>query len=95
MAIDTAAKRASAMGVGCPWLPLVQPDASKPESWRAAAAFVYGGNALSAPVAYGQLCVPASQFYFPGSLAGQIYSPGAYDQETYSPGATESQIGCC
>jgi len=83
------------MGVGCPWLPLVQPDASKPESWRAAAAFVYGGNALSAPVAYGQLCVPASQFYFPGSLAGQIYSPGAYDQETYSPGATESQIGCC
>ena len=95
MAIDTAAKRASGMGVGCPWLPLVQPDASKPESWRAAAAFVYGGNALSAPVAYGQLCVPALQVYFPGSLAGQLSSPGAYDQETYSPGATESQIGCC
>ena len=87
MALDTAAKRASAMGVGCPWLPLVQPDASKPEAWRAAAAFVYGGNALSAAVvaAYGQLCIPASQFYCPGSLADQ----------TYSPGATESQIGCC
>ena len=97
MALDTAAKRASAMGVGCPWLPLVQPDASKPEAWRASASFAYGGNALSAAVVavYGQLCVPASQFYFPGSLAGQIYSPGAYDQETYSPGATESQIGCC
>jgi hypothetical protein len=48
MAIDTAAKRASAMGVGCPWLPLVQPDASKPEAWRASAAFAYGGNALIA-----------------------------------------------
>ena len=83
------------MGVGCPWLPLVQPDASKPEAWRATTTFAYGGNALSAAVAYGQLCVPASQFYCPGSLAGQIYSPGAYDQETYSPGATESQIGCC
>ncbi|MEO1841603.1 MAG: hypothetical protein ABGY21_08940 [Pseudomonadota bacterium] len=42
MAIDTAAKRASAMGMGCPWLPLVQPDASKPEAWRASAAFAYG-----------------------------------------------------
>ena len=48
MAIDTAAKRASAMGMGCPWLPLVQPDASKPEAWRAAAAFVYGGDVLVA-----------------------------------------------
>ena len=36
------------MGMGCPWLPLVQPNASKPEAWRAAAAFVYGGNALIA-----------------------------------------------
>jgi len=95
MALDTAAKRASAMGVGCPWLPLVQPNASKPEAWRATTAFVYGGNVLSVPVVYGQLCVPASQFYCPGSLADQTYSPGAYDQETYSPGATESQIGCC
>jgi len=46
MAIDTAAKRASAMGMGCPWLPLVQPDASKPEAWRASAAFAYGGNVV-------------------------------------------------
>jgi len=92
MALDTAAKRASAMGMGCPWLPLVQPNASKPEAWRASAAFVYGGNAL---ISYGQFCIPASQFYFPGSLAGQIYSPGASTSEVYTPGADTSQIGCC
>ena len=92
--LDSKAKRASIPGVGRPWYRTKQPAANS-VAWRIASGNAYGGNALIAPVAYGQLCVPASQFYFPGSLAGQIYSPGAYDQETYSPGATESQIGCC
>lgn len=82
------------MGVGCPWLPLVQPDASKPEAWRASASFVYGGNALSAAVAYGNLCVIESQIYCPGSSASQIYSHGADESEVYQPGAAAVQVGC-
>jgi len=84
MAIDTAAKRASAMGMGCPWLPLVQPNASKPEAWRAAAAFVYGGNAF---ISYGQLCMAAESLYVPG------YST-ASAAGVYLPGAAAHQVGC-
>ena len=50
MAIDSSAKRSSAMGAAMPWMPLVNPDAAKGEDWRATVAFVYGGNALSPPV---------------------------------------------
>lgn len=42
------------MGMGCPWLPLVQPDASKPEAWRATTTFAYGGNVLSPVVRIAQ-----------------------------------------
>lgn len=48
MAIDTAAKRAAAAhvkraGKG------VTPDAARPEIWRAAVAWNYGGNSLTPP----------------------------------------------
>jgi len=82
------------MGLGCPWLPLVQPNASKPEAWRASASCAYGGNLLSVPVAYGQLCMAAESLYVPGASAHQVYYSTASAAGVYLPGAAAHQVGC-
>ncbi len=54
MAIDSKEKRASALGVGRPWVRDKFPIATPDEEWRASSANSYGGNALS-PVAAGAI----------------------------------------
>lgn len=48
MAIDTAAKRASVLGVARSWMRSKQPDAAKGDLWRMASGNVYAGNAIMA-----------------------------------------------
>ena len=50
MAIDTRAKRASALGVGRPWMRGKNPDATKGQEWRITTGNAYGGNALSSAI---------------------------------------------
>jgi len=48
MALDDPEKRKAVMGVGRPWMRVVEPVATPDEEWRISVGNAYGGNPLAA-----------------------------------------------
>lgn len=63
MSLDTAAARASVVGLMSPWSPGVWPGAALDQAERQAAGYAYAGLLLNAPAA-----VADPDFVLPGSL---------------------------
>ncbi len=75
MAIDTAQKRASVVGVGRPWLRGIVPTAAKDEPWRHTVGNVYAGFNLdniggAPPTADGRMTTIDRRFSRPTEILG-------------------------
>lgn len=84
MALDTAAKRHSALSWGQPWRTPPRPSGTVDQAERQAAAFCYGGILASAA---------AALVYGPGHFA-ELYAvhPGLKDVRDVHPGFKEVEV---
>lgn len=96
MALDTQAKRASAIHVSSAWRSIVPvPDGTIGQADRQVIAYYCGAvlfEAVEAPIT-GPFCVERINIYVPGIETSNIYRPGAQTQTVYLPGP-ESQTVC-
>lgn len=94
MAMDTAAKRHSAVNWGLPWRTLPLPDGSIGQGDRQSVGLCYAGILAGSPVAlvYGPISISACEIYCPGPTAVELFIPGMQALEVYTPGPTAIEV---
>lgn len=89
MAIDTRAKRMSAMNPGCPWRgPCVDPAGTSSVGKRRAGLFHYAG--LGRAIRAGILA--AARVVIPGLVNARVSTPGLSAARVAHPGLTAARV---